>query len=114
MSGYSNIRQLLPANVYQAALNSHTPSSSNPFATISDLTSIGGGSVITASNGQVIYKNNSGAFVGSNGLLFNGTSLEVANIIASNSGDRAANKVFATNGTIFDTSTISGGRNKYN
>ena len=66
----TNISQLLPADVYQAAVNANTPSLANPFATMADIG--GGGSsdlatVLTAGNttadGQVIAALNGNAFL---------------------------------------------------
>ena len=59
MAGSTDIRQLLPANVYQAAVNANTPSLANPFATILDITLTG---VLAAGNttadGQTIDAEN--------------------------------------------------------
>ena len=38
----SGIKRFLPNNEYQAAINSNSPSSSNPFVTQQDLTGLGG------------------------------------------------------------------------
>lgn len=61
--GFTDIRQLLPKNVYDAAVGANAPSAANVYATIADVGGGGGSSVGTSNEFQIT--NNSGGFLAS-------------------------------------------------